>query len=177
MHAKDNIVNRHPRDIRTITQLLKFTSLEPIELLRAYGAIINELKSRGITRTKNNPVADYTEWLVSQKLGVKLESNSQKGYDATDSNGLRYQIKSRRITPDNKSTQLSALRNLNDHPFDFLIALIFEADFTVKRAAKIPIDIVVAKSSFRSHTNAHIVHLPSTIFDSPGVENILRYFT
>jgi len=37
----------------------------PTELLQVFAAVIDELKGRGLVRTINNPVADYTEWLVT----------------------------------------------------------------------------------------------------------------
>ena len=159
-------------NLRAIAQLLNLKALEPLALLCGYAAIIDELRACGIMRTKNNPVADYAEWLVSTKLDLRLEDNSRSGYDATDFGGTRYEIKGRRITPDNKSTQLSAIRNLEQHSFDYLIGIIFEADFSVKYAAKAPYEVVVERASYHRHTNAHVLHLRSTIFEDERVEDI-----
>ena len=64
--------------------------------LKDYAARINSLYSAGVVRTYNSPVGDYAEWLVSTKLQLQLEKNSEKGYDAINvENGLRYQVKSR----------------------------------------------------------------------------------
>ncbi|GAI05452.1 unnamed protein product [marine sediment metagenome] len=73
------------------------------ELLRCFANILDELKERKVVRTRNNPVADYAEWLVTQQLGLSLERSSKRGYDAIDQNGKRYQIKSRRLDPTNES--------------------------------------------------------------------------
>ena len=80
------------------------------ELLQLQAAATNELKRRDVVRTQNNPLGDYTEWLVAQAMGLELAANSKAGYDGIDSNGTRIQIKGRRITPKNKSRQLSAIR-------------------------------------------------------------------
>ena len=99
----------------------------PRELLRLYGSILDDLHSRGIVRTSNNPVSDYTEWLVSTRLNLKLAGNSEKGFDATSySDGLKYEIKARRVTPANKSRQLSAIRDIEGNHFDFLIAVVYD---------------------------------------------------
>ncbi len=66
------------------------------ELLRCFADILDDLKQRDVVRTRNNLVADYTEWLVAQKLGLSLERNSKSGYDGTNTSGERFQIKSRR---------------------------------------------------------------------------------
>lgn len=102
--------------------LPSLTSLTIQELLATHSAVLDELKRQEVIRSKNNPTGDYAEWLIQEKLGLKLTETSAKGYDATDSNGLRYQIKARRVTHDNRSTQLGVIRNLKSADFHFLIA-------------------------------------------------------
>lgn len=151
-----------------------FSQLTIIELLATHSAVLEELQRRNVIRSKNNPTGDYAEWLVSTKLGLRLETNSAKGFDATDSQGLRIQIKGRRVTPKNKSTQLGVIRNLVARDFDFLVAVVFDANWHVKLAAKIPYETVHLLSTFRPHVNGHTMHLRPTVFDNPNVENISR---
>ncbi|MER9602792.1 hypothetical protein [Mesorhizobium sp. M0243] len=89
------------------------------ELLILHSQIMDELRDRQIVRTGNAPLGDYAELLFATAFGWSLESNSSSGHDATDAAGIRYQIKSRRITPRNASRQLSAFRRLPDNTFDF----------------------------------------------------------
>ena len=64
--------------------------------MNMYADILSELNARGVVRTYNSPVGDYAEWLVAEKMDLKLEKNSKKGYDAYNlSTDTRYQIKSR----------------------------------------------------------------------------------
>jgi hypothetical protein len=142
------------------------------ELLKAHGAVLDELKRRGVVRSKNNPTGDYAEWLAATRLGLKLETNSAKGFDATDSEGIRYQIKGRRITPDNPSTQLSVIRSLGDKDFDILLAVIFDEHWRVLRAASIPHRTVEQLATFRKHQNGHIMYLRPSVFGNPEVEDI-----
>ena len=53
-----------------------------VELMNLYAEILAELNRRNVVRTYNSPVGDYAEWLVAEKLGLVLEHDSQKGYDA-----------------------------------------------------------------------------------------------
>ena len=92
---------------------------------------------------------------MSTKLGLTLAGNSASGFDAVDSDGRRYQIKGRRLTPQNSSTELSAIRNLPDRPFDFLIAVVYRPDFTVDYAAQVPYEIVEQLAKYSKHTNAY----------------------
>jgi len=144
--------------------------------MRLHARVIEELKHRGVVRTKNNPVGDYAEWLVSQSLGLTLENNSAAGYDATDPEGVKYQIKARRVTLDNKSRQLSAIRKLEAADFDQLVGVLFDADFNVMAAYQMPHSVMVEHAKYRSHTNAHIVHLKGTLLGDPNVMVITALF-
>ena len=162
-----------PEDnLRSISDQLGLGRMKPLDLLRGFAAIINELDRRGISRTKNNPVADYTEWLVSRRLNLDLEGNSRSGYDALDRAGARYEIKGRRTSHGNRAVQLSAIRNLDSRHFEYLVAVVYNADFSIQYAAKIPIEVVKESASYRKHVNAHILTLRPTIMDDPRVEDI-----
>jgi hypothetical protein len=155
-------------------KLPDFTELTIAELLVTHSAVLDELRRRAVIRSKNNPTGDYTEWLVSTKLGLTLETKSVKGFDATDSRGLRYQIKGRRVTPENKSTQLSVIRNLEGKDFEFLVGVVFDANWQVRYAAKIPHRAVAKLATFRPHVNGYTMHLRPTVFKYPSVEDISR---
>jgi hypothetical protein len=141
-------------------------------LLAAHSTILAELKGRGILRSMNNPTGDYTEWLVSSRLGLRLETNSAKGFDACKPDGLRYQIKGRRCTPANPSTQLGVIRNLEDKDFDVLAAVVFDQNWTVSYAALIPHAVVEKIAQFRPHVRGHVMRLTPSIMARPDVEDI-----
>jgi hypothetical protein len=101
------------------------------ELLQFQGKITNELIERGVVRTQNNPLGDYTEWLVAKAFNLELAGNSKAGYDALDTDGTKIQIKGRRLTLKNFSRQLSAIRNYNEKDFDVLITILFNEVFDV----------------------------------------------
>jgi hypothetical protein len=146
-------------------------------LLQYYVQIMDELRARKIVRTSNNPIGDYTEWLVAERLDLKLVPNSTTGYDAIDSFDTKFQIKGRRITPRNPSRQLSAIRNLNNHDFDYLIAVLFNAQFDITSVMKIPHAIIGKYARFREHVNAHILILRGGILDDPLVEDLTSQFS
>jgi hypothetical protein len=129
------------------------------ELLQLQSQVISELKRRKIVRTKNNPLGDYTEWLVAKGLGLELATNSAAGYDGIDSEGIKIQVKGRRITPENKSRQFGAIRNLEAKDFDQLAAVIFNENYEIIDALLIPHEVVGEYAKYRNHVNAHIMHL------------------
>jgi hypothetical protein len=153
-------------------ELPPLKDFSPKELLQLTGKIIDEFSARGITRTRNNPVSGYTEWLVSERLDLTLCGNSEKGFDSTDKSGVEYEIKARRVTPANKSRQLSAIRDIEGEHFNFLIAVVYNKDFEVILALKIPRSVVVAKSSYVKSTNSFKLEAKDSLNSEPGVEDI-----
>lgn len=144
--------------------------------MQGYSIILDELRKRGVVRTNNAPIGDYAEHLVSKTLGLDLEKNSREGYDAVDNVGTKYQIKCRKITKSHPTMLLGAIRNLEAHDFDFLIAVLFQADFSIKVVVKIPYEIVQRYGVHRQHTNSHALSLRGEIMKHDQVENITHMF-
>jgi hypothetical protein len=151
---------------------MNLTELTPKQLLQLQADATNELRRREIVRTHNNPLGDFTEWLVAKDLGLYLANNSRAGYDAIDGSGVKIQIKARRITPQNNSTQLSAIRNLEEKDFDVLIAVIFDEQFNVSEAVYIPHAVVVEHAKYRKHVNAHILLIKGPVLSDPRIKSI-----
>ncbi len=85
---------------------------------------------------------------------------------------MKYQIKGRRVTPANPSRQLSAIRNLDAAEFDHIIGVLFDAEFTVAGAYKVPHSVVREYAKYRKHTNAHILHLRGNVLSDSRVVDI-----
>lgn len=96
-------------------------NLKKRDLLQLYGRLMEELRQRKLIRSSNNPVSDYAEKIVCDKLKLSIQGKSSKGYDAIDEkSGIKYQIKARRVTSHNKSRQLGVIRNIDQKLFDYL---------------------------------------------------------
>jgi hypothetical protein len=151
---------------------MNLSNLTIPELLNLQASAIEELRARGIVRTSNNPLGDYTEWLVSKALGLELTANSAAGHDAVSPVGIRFQIKGRRVTPKNPSRQLSAVRNLSSNNFDHLVAVIFNESYEVIEAVSIPHIVVSEYGAYRSHINGHILHIRGKLLEDERVKNL-----
>ena len=141
------------------------------QLLYNYAQILDELRKTDVIRSKNNPVGDYAEWLVAKTLDLTLCSKSTKGHDAYDVS-YNYEIKARRLTEDNSSRRLSAIRDLDKQHFDYLVGVLFDHDFGVVQSAKIPWSVVKEYSSRNEHSNSALFNLSDSIWNIPGVEDI-----
>ena len=160
--------------IEKIDATIDLAKLSNRQLLSTYCALMAAMKDRGVIRSSNNPVADYTESLVSRALGLTLEGQSQAGHDALDRNGKRYQIKGRRLTANNTSPQLGAIRNLGQNPFDFLAAVAYDANLAILYAALIPIEVVTESSRYSSHSNSHVLIFKRSLLDDVRVTDITQ---
>lgn len=146
------------------------SEMSAVELLRTHNEIIAELRCRGVVKTKNNPIGDYTEWLVCNRLGLEMQGNSQSAFDAIDQQGNRYQIKGRCSSAN--SVQFSSIRNLKQNGFDFVIAVIFDEEFAIRLAVKISHEAVPKFARFQAHTNGHNLILTREAVERDGVEDI-----
>ena len=147
-------------------------ALSTSDLLSFFGKILDELKDRKIIRSQNSPVGDYSEWLVAQVFNLELQTNSNKGFDALDSEGTKYQIKGRRLCSLNSSRQLGVIRGLEDRKFDVLVGVLFDRNFSLLEAYMIPHRIIAGHSKYNEHPNGHILHLKGKILQATGVKRI-----
>ncbi len=151
---------------------MDLSSCSDLRLLRLYSEILETLKARGTTRTNNAPVAGYAEHLFCKAFDWSLEANSKAGYDAISRNGERFQIMSRRLTPDNGSRQLGAIRRLYENPFDYVAAVLFDQDFSINRAALIPVQTVQSLAKKNSHTNSYRFLLRDSVWNIEQVDDV-----
>ncbi|MCJ9720122.1 hypothetical protein MOV66_02540 [Agrobacterium sp. SHOUNA12C] len=140
------------------------------ELLTLHAAIMEELRSRNVLRSANNPTGDLAEYLFCAAFGWQQAANSVKGYDALDSKGIRYQIKGRRIHLRNKSRQLSAIRDLDG--FDVLAVVLFDDSYNITKAALIPAATVQEKSVYVQHTNSNRFLARESLWEVAGVVDV-----
>ena len=145
-------------------------------LLRLYSDVPEELKRRGLLRSNNNPANDYSETIAVRALKLTLADKSQKGHDATDAEGLRYQIKSRRLTSDNGSRELGILRDFATRPFDRLVGVLFDVQFRVFRACIVPFEVVQSRVAYNKYANGHKYHLRDEVWSKPGVVDVTTLF-
>jgi len=151
---------------------MNLSDLTAAQLLVLHAQIADELRRRGITRSANNPTGDLSEYLFCKTFGWTQAGNSHPNVDAIGQDGVRYQVRGRRLTRHNKSRQLSAIRDLDGAHFDFIAGVLFNEDYTVMRAALIPHSIAVERSTFVKRTNSHRFLLRDDIWNAPGVRDI-----
>ena len=151
---------------------MNLSELSAPELLSLHAKVADQLRERGITRSANNPTGDLAEYLFCKAFGWKQAGNSKANIDAIGPDGIRYQIKGRRITRYNSSRQLSAIRDLGGAHFDFLAGVLFDEDYGIMRAALIPHALAMERATFVERTNSHRFLLCDEIWNAPGVRDV-----
>ena len=142
-----------------------------------YSNILEQLTDGCVVKTRNNPVGDYTEWLVHKAYGGDLKGKSTKGYDL-ESDRKKYQIKGRWLSKSTSSKQLSIIRGLGEKRFDYLIGVYFDKEFNVEEAWEIPHCVIKRhKPHYSESQGGHILYLQGDILRRKGVKDITECLT
>src|ERR1700691_1572956 len=86
------------------------------EIAKTWARCMRMLRVRDLVRTVNTPVGDYAERICWVRFKLERKGFAEKSIDAVDAKGIRYQIKGRRLTPENRSRQLSPIRDIEKNP-------------------------------------------------------------
>jgi hypothetical protein len=152
--------------------MIDLTNAPVAALLELHGDILVELRRRAVVRSANNPTGDYGELLFSRAFGWTLNGNSSADADAVDAEGLRYQIKCRRLATPQGSRQLGFIRRLPDRPFDRLAAVLLDNRFRVIRAAIIPYEVVEPRAAYVDSVRAWKFILRDSVWELPEVADV-----
>ena len=124
---------------------ISFQNETDVDLIRAYGDLLKEMKARKIIRS-GNLVGDLGEYLAMDCYNrtpglVKLGPAPAgcKSFDAVGRNGKRYSIKSTSgAVTGSFFGLLSPTSSGQDEPiFDFLVVVQFDNDYSLKRIIEI----------------------------------------
>ncbi|WP_207556105.1 hypothetical protein [Intrasporangium flavum] len=129
------------------------------DLFTLYGRILDELSSREVIRSRNQPLGDYSEWLVCRALrGLLADNKSEKAFDVVADlgatlldgrgphdgahQGAQIQVKARAISAQPKRDQLQT-SPFHAGGFDYLALVLHRAfDFHVEQAVLMPVSAV-----------------------------------
>ncbi|MBS2033272.1 MAG: hypothetical protein JST54_35690 [Deltaproteobacteria bacterium] len=118
-------------------------------------------------RTNDAPLGQWAEWLARRVLGGTLERNSSKSHDLVTPKGRRVQVKARlvRDLKRREDRQLSVFRSFE---FDECLVLLFDPEYSVRRAAVLPSALVQEHAKFRKHVNGAVLFATNEVLDLGG---------
>ncbi len=155
---------------------MDLSQLSSVELMQLNQLTLDELEKRDVIRTRNNPISEYTEWLVAEKMQMELAPPSTKGYDAKTRDGRKIQIKSRKNNLKNKSLVLGIIRNYELNQFDELITLIYNHDFSIRYAISIPHELVKEYGFYNEHQNGYTLRISNLLLKDTRVADLIEFF-
>jgi len=116
----------------------------------------------------NNIVGEYAEYLAHQYYGGKLLKISGSSADIEDANGMRYQVKSRKIKI-LSSTQLNVIRSWL---FNFLVVIIFDEYGSINKAIEVPVEVAKEYGKKNNHQNGWIITTNFKFMNDPRSKDI-----
>ncbi|HEY0901538.1 MAG TPA: hypothetical protein VGD95_05390 [Micavibrio sp.] len=131
----------------------------------------DELAARKIILNPSQPVGDYAIHLACAAFDLQREPPATSGYDASDSEGLRYQVKFRRLAHAQDTRQLNAIKGIEQRKFDFLIGVLFNADMSIFRAVMMSFEVAASKVD-----KEKILLLSNKVLDAEGVFDVSDKF-
>lgn len=127
-----------------------------VSLLRLYAAILAELLSRGVIRSRNAPAGDLAEHLALIVYGGKLAPPSAKSWDLRSSDDRLVQVKCRVARP-GQAGNYSFFRSWD---FDACVFVRFDpATYDITSAIEVPAAAVQALARASAHVNGSRVQL------------------
>ncbi len=147
--------------------MIDIKTLSAYQMMQLQTQLQDELAARKIILNPSQPVGDYAIHLACAAFDLKREPPSTSGYDASNSEGLRYQIKFRRLSSPQDTRQLNAIKGIEQRKFDFLIGVLFNADMSVFRAAMMSFTVAATKVD-----KEKILLLSNKVFDAEGVFDV-----
>jgi hypothetical protein len=134
------------------------------ELLALSRGILAELRHRGVIRSGNAPAGDYAELLVQRATGGELAPSSQRSWDVETPNDEHLQVKARVVPNPNTAgqRQLSVFRSWE---FDAAVIVLFDDEFRVWKAARLPVEVLEEVARFVGHVKGYRVMATDALLD------------
>jgi len=146
-------------------------SLTAGELIDTYSGILDELRERGLIRTKNAPVGDLAEYAASIAYSGILEKNSAKSYDLLSGDGRRVQVKVRNVSAGTSPSQIfSAIRS---DGYDVCLFVLVTDNWVTVAKEWSPAD-VKEHGRYQAHTNSVTVRVGQVLALGTDVTAMLQ---
>lgn len=148
-------------------------SLTTGELLRLYGGILDELRSRGVVRSRNAPAGDLAETLATIVYSGTLAPQSEKSWDVLSEDGTKIQVKCRVLA----SGQAGAFSPFRSDGFDLCVFLVLDPSYGIVSATEVPVSEVYAIARAVAWVNGVRVSSTQDLLARPGAVDRTAAFT
>jgi hypothetical protein len=147
-------------------------ALNTSDLLRLYSGILDELRDRGVVRSRNAPAGDLAETLSCIVYGGHLAPQSEKSWDVRAADNRTIQVKCRVIAPG----QRGAFSPFRSPSFDACVFIVLDPDYRLVSAIEIPSAQVYAVAREVTWVNGVRVTSGQNLLELPGAVDLTERF-
>ncbi|MBU9828449.1 hypothetical protein J1779_00665 [Rahnella sp. FC061912-K] len=151
---------------------MNLQDLTAFELLQINQLSLDELERRNILKIRNNPLHDYTNWLVNNKMNMKPISSNSEGYDLKTSDGRKVMIIAKRNLLNNNSTMLGVISEKLLKNIDETIAVIYHKDLSIQSAVIIPSGVIYKLGVYNHLQKAYAIRVDTKLVCDPNVVDV-----
>lgn len=142
---------------------------------RSNGAILDELNTRRVVRSRNAPAGDLAETLAALAHDGRLAPKSETAWDVLAADGRRLQVEARVLSEPNRRGNYSVFRSTEG--FDCCVFVLLEvADYAVNSAVEAPVDVVLATASAAPWVNGSRIQIRTDLHALPGAVDVTAPF-
>jgi hypothetical protein len=139
------------------------------KILRNYLSCIKKLEKLEIVRT-NNITSELGEYFACKKLKLTRAKKGNKGFDAIDKKGKKYEIKTRKTNQKDDVKQTFPIYNLKFNYFDYLLLVNLDYYFELERIIIIPTKVI--KKFVKKKQNKSRFGISNELLKERGVKDI-----
>lgn len=138
--------------------------------VRDYVTARRTLSDLGVLRSNREFQGELAEWFVAGLLGLRREASFHTGYDAVDTGGAHYEIKSRKVPNLSARTSFAFTQDLNE--FDWFLGVFLSEEMDPLAVVRIQSTDVAAYAG--GNPGARSLWWTEERFREPWVETIWR---
>lgn len=142
-------------------------------LLELYGGILDQLKSRGVVRSRNAPAGDLAETLAVIAYEGSLAPVSMKSWDVLAGDGRRIQVKCRVRSVARRGGVFSPFRSTD---FEAGVFVVLNEDYSIASAIEVPVTGVVEIARSTPWVNGDRVTLSQDLRSVTGARDLTEKF-
>lgn len=151
---------------------MKLNHLTADELLQMNQYTLDELERRSILKVGDNPISEYTLWLVKNKMNAKSVSSEFAGYNVRTPDRKKIHILAKRNKLKNHSAILGVISERELRKVDDVLAVIYNEDMSIHTALIIPVHVIEKIGVYNKFQKGYTLRINAGIISDANVVNV-----
>lgn len=151
---------------------MNLNDLTNLELLQISQYALDELELRSVLKKRNNPIDEYTLWLVENKLKMRSIPLDQEGYYARSLDGRNINIIAKTHQLKNSSSIVGFISERDLKLIDDVMLIIYNSKYYVTLALIIPRDSIIELGIYNKLKKGYTLRASHELINSSKTTNI-----